>query len=206
MDGKGKDSSALKARFNELGLQNARERPKEHKEAAKAEKEESGKTKETAKDGKQEDSSSEKGKKKKKDKGKGEEAGAEGDSASKKPEKDNPVGILKTSPKGDKAETNGKQETVNSEVQTVPMQAVVVEKAGYIGKHGRGEVRFFNGVPVVYKFAGSNAEPLNAEAVSRHHFLRLYDLLYFAWLKQMTSFANLFKFQGCHDHEGSIQI
>ena len=39
-------------------------------------------------------------------------------------------------------------------------------KEGYIGKGGRGEVRFYNGVPILYKHSGADAEELDAQTVS----------------------------------------
>lgn len=45
-------------------------------------------------------------------------------------------------------------------------EVAIAAKEGYIGKHGRGEVRFLNGVPILYKHSGANAEQLDAETVS----------------------------------------
>ena len=162
LEGKGKDLAGMKARFNELGIDKARDPSKEHEKVTGAESNEG--EKQNTENEKQEGSSTQKGKTK--DKGKGE---AESDTASKKSEKGSTKtnGNLKSSLKGGRAETNGAQEALSNEAKK---QSTPVEKAGYVGKNGRGEVRFVGGYPFLFKHAGGNAEPLDAEAVSHHYF------------------------------------
>lgn len=71
-------------------------------------------------------------------------------------------GILKDSSKvGNDNEGGGAKSSKKPTSETA-----IVAKEGYIGKDGRGEVRFFNGVPILYKHSGANAEALDAETVS----------------------------------------
>ena len=166
LDDKGKDLVALKARFNELVLIRAIAiNSPEDKEEVKAKKEERKKKKEDAKNEKESGSSGKKGKKK--EQSRGGDDGTDSDSVSKKSEKGSTKssGILKISQKGKHVQTKVTQKEARNEVQVSPGQ--LEEDARYVGRNGRGEVRFFNGRPVIYKYSGNDIEPLGAEAVSR---------------------------------------
>ena len=153
LDDKGKDVQSLKTRFKELTSMKDAVVMKRKKEKSNG--------------GEQENSPGKKGVDKKGEE-KVEESQAENDEASKKfddgSKKAN--GILKTSPKGGKKVASGDKQAPKSE-----NHAVTGQREGYIGKHGRGEVRFFNGIPVLYKHSGSNAEPLDALTVGFHPIL-----------------------------------
>ena len=61
--------------------------------------------------------------------------------------------------------SNGKSSEAKLSKQD-PIKVAVAVKESVVGKHGRGEVRFINGVPILYKYTGPNAEQLDAEMVS----------------------------------------
>lgn len=148
LDHKGKDMAALKARFEEL-IGDKEDAPESEKVVERVEK-------------KTENVEKSPGKKDKNKKGEEKRAASvsRSDKGSiKGDENTNAVnGILKISSKSSKAE-----EKVSKKASE---EFVSATKEGYIGKHGHGEVRFFNGLPVLYKHSGTNAEQLDAETVS----------------------------------------
>ena len=144
MDDRGKNIAALKARFVELTTE-SKDPPGGKKVEGKGQKEDGDPAEPPTKM-----NGAQAGKDKKEKKGSDSKNGS------------SKSGILKDSSKaGNDNVGGGAKSSVKATSETA-----IVAKEGYIGKDGRGEVRFFNGVPILYKHSGANAEALDAETVS----------------------------------------